>query len=94
LYFIDLVGYEGKKVWVGGGKVVGGERMKEIGHINKSLSALRMMINALGRNENHIPFHDSKLTVLLKDILDSGGSTKICMIGTIMMRRCSLKETL
>jgi len=53
-----------------------GDRLKEAQNINKSLSALGDVINALGsKNKAHVPFRNSKLTFLLQDSL--GGNSKV-----------------
>eukprot|EP00808_Paulinella_micropora_P029679 g75619.t1 len=57
-----------------------GSTLKEAMAINKSLSALGNVINALTEERPHIPYRDSKLTRLLSDSL--GGSSKTCL--TIM----------
>ena len=60
-----------------------GERLKEAGNINKSLTSLGMVINALASEKprTHIPYRDSKLTCLLKDSL--GGNSKTFIIATV-----------
>jgi kinesin family protein 15 len=60
-----------------------GDRLKEAGNINKSLTTLGMVINALAteKNKTHIPYRDSKLTCLLKDSL--GGNSKTFIIATV-----------
>jgi kinesin family protein 16B len=72
-----------------------GQRLKEGGHINKSLVTLGSVISALAEAStvNHmansttsikpvfIPYRDSVLTWLLKDSL--GGNAKTIMIATI-----------
>ncbi|KAE8749163.1 hypothetical protein FOCC_FOCC004070 [Frankliniella occidentalis] len=64
-----------------------GDRLKESGKINLSLSALGNVISALtatdGRSwgSRHIPYRDSKLTQLLQDSL--GGNSKAIMIANI-----------
>ena len=55
-----------------------GAALKETQAINKSLSALGNVLNALGRNERHIPYRDSKLTHVLQDSL--GGNSKTLML--------------
>ena len=65
-HIIDLAGSERQKLT--GAR---GERLKEAGNINRSLSAIGNVINALtSKNPNvHIPYRDTKLTYLLKDSL-------------------------
>lgn len=49
--------------------------------INKSLSALGMVISALTDGKSkHIPYRDSKLTRLLSESL--GGNSKTCLVIT------------
>lgn len=50
-----------------------GERLKEAQHINRSLSALGDVVQALGaKGKTHVPFRNSKLTYLLQDSLSHG----------------------
>ncbi|RWS04489.1 kinesin-like protein KIF16B isoform X2 [Dinothrombium tinctorium] len=81
-----------------------GVRLKEGGHINKSLVTLGSVIKALAecsQNNNlgssakkpsFIPYRDSVLTWLLKDSL--GGNSKTVMIATISPADCNYSETL
>jgi len=57
-----------------------GDGMKEAAKINLSLSALGNVISALvdGKTQ-HIPYRDSKLTMLLMDSL--GGTSKALMVA-------------
>eukprot|EP00742_Colponemidia_sp_Colp-10_P010061 GILJ01011021.1.p1 GENE.GILJ01011021.1~~GILJ01011021.1.p1 ORF type:complete len:923 (-),score=152.56 GILJ01011021.1:106-2829(-) len=52
-----------------------GERLKEAQAINKSLSALGDVIEAITSKNNHVPFRNSKLTYLLQDCLGSNSRT-------------------
>jgi kinesin family protein C1 len=49
------------------------KRLKETQSINKSLSCLGDVFNALAQRANHIPFRNSKLTYLLQDCLSGDG---------------------
>ena len=84
LHLIDLAGSERQKK-----TKAQGERIKEACMINKSLSTLGNVINALVENydgkNKYIPFRDSKLTYFLKDSL--GGNSKTTIVANI---RCSL----
>jgi kinesin family protein C2/C3 len=71
LYLVDLAGSE--RVAKSG---VTGQAMKEAQGINKSLSALGDVMEALDKRQSHIPFRNSKLTFLLQSAL--GGSAR-CM---------------
>jgi hypothetical protein len=58
---------------------VSGVQLEELKRINKSLSALGGVINALTDSKtSHVPYRDSKLTHLLKDSL--GGNSKTALI--------------
>ena len=67
-----------------------GARLKEAQHINKSLSALGNVINALKQKNNHVPFRDSKLTYLLQDSLSK--DNKALMITQISPTECDVEE--
>ena len=90
-HLIDLAGSERQKA-----TDCAGERLKEAGMINKSLSALGNVINSLvdiseGKSR-HIHYRDSKLTFLLKDSL--GGNSKTCIIANISPAFSASNETL
>ena len=89
LHFVDLAGSERQKL-----TSATGERLKEAGNINKSLSTLGMVINALTceKTRTHIPYRDSKLTCLLRDSL--GGNSKTFIIATIANSVLCFQETL
>ncbi|PRP88123.1 kinesin-like protein [Planoprotostelium fungivorum] len=72
-----------------------GNVLKEASAINKSLSALGNVINALGdpkKKKGHIPFRSSKLTRLLQESL--GGNTITVMIATLSPADRNFEETL
>ena len=91
LHLIDLAGSERQKAT----KAVG-ERIKESGMINKSLSTLGNVINALvemseGKTK-YVPFRDSKLTHFLKDSL--GGNAKTTIIANFSQSTIQMPETI
>jgi len=74
-----------------------GDRLVEGGHINKSLSALGNVINALSSNATKkkkllVPYRDAVLTHLLKNSL--GGNAKTTMIAAISPADTNYQETL
>ncbi|KAF8894635.1 kinesin heavy chain [Infundibulicybe gibba] len=74
LYLVDLAGSE--KVGKTGAS---GQTLEEAKKINKSLSALGMVINALTDSKTkHIPYRDSKLTRILQESL--GGNSRTTLI--------------
>lgn len=89
IYFVDLAGSE---------KVaktdVKGKQLEEAKNINKSLTALGMVINTLaeGKKGSHIPYRDSKLTRLLQDSL--GGNSMTTLLIACSMCSYNDKETL
>jgi kinesin family member C1 len=87
LNLVDLAGSERLKH-----SQAEGERMKETQNINKSLSCLGDVIEALGRNSGHIPYRNSKLTHLLQYSL--GGNSKTLMFVMVSPLETHLKETL
>lgn len=66
LSLIDLAGSESNKHTGNGGN---SERMQESIEINKSLSILRQVVNALNKGDSRIPYRDSKLTKILSSSL-------------------------
>lgn len=74
LFLVDLAGSE--RVGKTGAT---GSRLEEAKHINKSLSALGSVINALTTDKiKHIPYRDSKLTRILQESL--GGNAKTTLV--------------
>ncbi|KAI9029281.1 P-loop containing nucleoside triphosphate hydrolase protein [Hyaloraphidium curvatum] len=70
-----------------------GIRLKEGGHINKSLLTLGTVIGKLseGSDKVHIPYRDSKLTRILQPSL--GGNARTAIICTITMAQAFAEET-
>ncbi|KAM5384792.1 hypothetical protein ACJA88_002639 [Fusarium oxysporum] len=87
LNLVDLAGSERLKH-----SQAEGDRMKETQNINKSLSCLGDVIEALGRGSGHIPYRNSKLTHLLQYSL--GGNSKTLMFVMVSPLEQHLKETL
>ncbi|KAF2107117.1 P-loop containing nucleoside triphosphate hydrolase protein [Lophiotrema nucula] len=71
-----------------------GARLKETQNINKSLSCLGDVINALGSSKegSHIPYRNSKLTYLLQYSL--GGNSKTLMFVMVSPLQAHLQETI
>jgi kinesin family protein C2/C3 len=76
LYLVDLAGSERVRR-----SQVEGDQLKEAGFINKSLSALGNVMEALDRKASHVPYRDSKLTYLLQDSL--GGNSRTMMVVAV-----------
>lgn len=76
IYLVDLAGSE--KVGKTGAT---GDRLKEAAGINKSLSALGLVISVLAEKKGKVPYRDSCLTRLLQNAL--GGNSKTLMICAI-----------
>ncbi|CAK80317.1 unnamed protein product (macronuclear) [Paramecium tetraurelia] len=88
LYFVDLAGSE---------KIsktnVSGQQLEEAKNINKSLTCLGMVINALTSDKKeHIPYRDSKLTRILSESL--GGNAKTTLVVACSMCSYNDKETI
>ncbi|WVQ78249.1 hypothetical protein IAT38_000333 [Cryptococcus sp. DSM 104549] len=74
LYLVDLAGSE--KIGKTGAT---GQTLEEAKKINKSLSALGMVINSLTDGKSsHVPYRDSKLTRILQESL--GGNSRTTLI--------------
>lgn len=91
LHLVDLAGSERQKL-----SGAEGGRLKEAANINKSLSALGLVIMNLvdiaNGKQRHVPYRDSKLTFLLQDSL--GGNSKTTVIANISPSSCCAIETL
>jgi kinesin family member 5 len=88
LYLVDLAGSE--KVGKTGAE---GKRLDEAKNINKSLSALGLVIFSLTDGKStHVPYRDSKLTRVLQDSL--GGNSKTSLIITCSPANYNEQETL
>ena len=88
--FVDLAGSERLKETHSKGGMV-----KETGNINKSLFVLGKVISSLTDKKStnqHIPYRDSKLTMLLMDSI--GGSAKTLMIACISPSSIYSDETM
>lgn len=67
--------------------------LEEAKMINKSLTTLGMVINALtDKKSTHIPYRDSKLTRILSESL--GGNSKTCLVITCSPHPYNEEETL
>merc|ERR1719450_1590337 len=91
LNLVDLAGSERQK-----GTGATGQTLKEGANINKSLSALGNVINALVENANgkkvFVPFRNSKLTRVLQESL--GGNSLTTMMAAMSPAACNYEETM
>ena len=88
--FVDLAGSERLKETNSKGGM-----LKETGNINKSLFVLGKVISSLTDKKNtnqHIPYRDSKLTMLLMDSI--GGTAKTLMIACVSPSSVYSDETM
>ncbi|KAK9141043.1 hypothetical protein Scep_010724 [Stephania cephalantha] len=88
---VDLAGSERQKL-----TGAAGERLREAGNINRSLSQLGNLINILAEvsqtgKQRHIPYRDSRLTFLLQESL--GGNARLAMICAISPAPSCKSET-
>ncbi|GAX81265.1 hypothetical protein CEUSTIGMA_g8697.t1 [Chlamydomonas eustigma] len=86
LSFVDLAGSERVKK-----SMSTGENLKEAQAINKSLSALGDVISALATEQQHIPYRNHKLTMLMSDSL--GGNAKTLMFVNVSPTDSNIEET-
>ena len=87
LNFVDLAGSERLNK-----TKATGSRAQEGISINKSLSTLSKVIEALVTHQLHIPYRESSLTRLLKDSL--GGNARTVMIACVSPADSNCSETL
>lgn len=88
LFLVDLAGSE--KVGKTGAS---GQTLEEAKKINKSLSALGMVINSLTDGKStHVPYRDSKLTRILQESL--GGNSRTSLIVNCSPSSMNDQETL
>ncbi len=84
IFLVDLAGSE--KVSKTGAK---GTRLEEAKNINRSLTTLGMVINALCDGASHIPYRDSKLSRILQDSLGGNSKTTLIICCASEDRHCS-----
>ncbi|XP_077515847.1 uncharacterized protein LOC144125913 isoform X2 [Amblyomma americanum] len=68
-----------------------GQHIKETNSINKSLSALGDVIQALVTQQSHVPYRNNKLTMLMQDSL--GGTAKTLMFVNVSPSSEHVEET-
>eukprot|EP00927_Polykrikos_kofoidii_P017948 TRINITY_DN18241_c0_g2_i1.p1 TRINITY_DN18241_c0_g2~~TRINITY_DN18241_c0_g2_i1.p1 ORF type:complete len:844 (+),score=114.01 TRINITY_DN18241_c0_g2_i1:51-2582(+) len=88
LNLVDLAGSERAEKTGASGSV-----LKEAGHINKSLMSLGHCIAVLAEGkQRHVPYRDSKLTMLLSNCL--GGNSRTAMICAVSPASRNRDETI
>ncbi|KAK9284193.1 hypothetical protein L1049_023362 [Liquidambar formosana] len=87
LSLVDLAGSEGLIV-----EDDSGERVTDLLHVMKSLSALGDVLSSLTSKKDIVPYENSVLTKVLADSL--GGSSKTLMISNVCPNVTNLSETL
>jgi len=90
LSLIDLAGSERVSK-----SLAKGERLKEAGHINKSLAELGNVIADINAGKSYVPFRNSKLTRLLSGALGGNSYTAmICCISPALIHHDESRSTL
>jgi len=69
-----------------------GDRMKELTFINRELFQLANCVNALSTDEEHVPFRNSKLTLLLSESFKRNSRT--CLLATLSPNSSAYNENL
>lgn len=87
LSLVDLAGSEGLIA-----EDDSGERITDVLHVMKSLSALGDVLSTLTSGRDIVPYENSMLTKVLADSL--GGSSKTLMIANICPNAANMSETL
>lgn len=88
LQFVDLAGRESEQT-----SECKGERFRELTFINRSLFQLANCVSALSSgSRDHIPFRNSKLTMLLSESLSRNSRT--CFLATLTPAAVSYEENL
>lgn len=91
LRFFDLAGSEKHSAIPPGAPSKLKQTYRESNYINRSLSALGNVINSLTTSRPHVPYRDSKLTLLLKGQFSSGNNA--CLILNCSSDPSSIHET-
>ncbi|CAD6197058.1 unnamed protein product, partial [Caenorhabditis auriculariae] len=76
LKLVDLAGSERAKE-----SGAEGDRFKEMTFINKSLACLQNCVRMQREKKAHVPYRDSKLTMLLRDCLGGGNSKTMVIVN-------------
>uniref|UniRef100_A0A7S4R3V9 Kinesin motor domain-containing protein n=1 Tax=Alexandrium monilatum TaxID=311494 RepID=A0A7S4R3V9_9DINO len=87
-HFVDLAGSERTSR-----AQTEGRRLKEGVAINQSLTVLGRVISTLSSGARaHVPFRDSKLTVLLREAVS--GNSRTCLVACVSPAAVNIEETL
>ncbi|XP_061480384.1 kinesin-like protein KIF25 isoform X2 [Rhineura floridana] len=87
LQLVDLAGSE-----CAGMSGVTGSVLRETSFINRSLSALADVLQAISEQRSHVPYRNSKLTHLLQDSI--GGDAKLLLVLCVSPSQKYVTETL
>lgn len=87
LHFVDLAGSERTKR-----AGTSGKRLEEGNSINKGLSSLGKVMNALVAGHRHVPYRDSLITWLLEESL--GGNSQTLVVACVSPSTADSDETL
>jgi len=77
LHLVDLGGSEQVKK-----SKAAGQRFTEAVEINSSLMVLGRVVDALARKQDHVPFYESKLTLLLQPVLKGNARTTVLIAAS------------